>query len=426
MLAATLAFLAAVPALDPVDARHLLARTGFGPTRAEIEQLTPLTREQAVDQLIAGVRTEAVSQPPVFAPFVKPETPLERARTTIVRMEEGNQLKQWWVNEMLTTSSPFTEHLVLFWSNHFTSSLEKVRQPELMFRQNELYRREAAGNFAKLLRAVVDDRAMLLYLDGAKNQAKAPNENFARELLELFTLGEGHYTERDVQEAARALSGTTISPASGAVITPFFRHDRREKTFLGVTGNLDKNDVVDIILKNPRTSEFVVEKLWREFISPTPDAAQVAKLAKVLRDNGYEMKPLLRVMFDSDAFWARENRGALVKSPVDLLVGSARSLELVNDGDGNPSPQWIAGTLRDLGQNLFDPPNVKGWPGGERWVTTLTLPERERLAREAVGATRLSDDNAKVKLATLLLPLPKVDGDDDLEGIARDPAFQLK
>ncbi|HEY4221853.1 MAG TPA: DUF1800 domain-containing protein [Myxococcota bacterium] len=425
--ALVLVAVAALPALDPADARHLLARTGFGPSRTEIEKIEPLSRAQAVDALLAGIRTTSTTAPPPFEqllPWKRRDSTLDKVQFVIARKEEAQQLKAWWANEMLTTTSPLTEHMVLFWANHFTSSLQKVKAPQLLLEQNELYRREGAGNFKTLLRDVVDDRAMLVYLDGAKNEAKAPNENFARELLELFTLGEGHYSEHDVKEAARALSGTTISPQSGAVITPFFRHDRGAKTFLGVTGKLDKNDVVEILLQQPRTSELIVEKLWRDLISPTPDDAQVKVLAASFRKD-YEIKPLLRALLLSDAFWSKDNRGVLVKSPVDLVVGSARALELTADGDGNPSPQWIAYTVGTLGEDLFDPPNVKGWPGGERWVTTLTLPEREKLAREAVAASKIGDDK-RVALATLLLPLNGVDGDGSLEGIARDPAFQLK
>jgi uncharacterized protein (DUF1800 family) len=310
----------------------------------------------------------------------------------------------------------------LFWHNHFTSSMDKVKVPQLLWEQNALFRKHATGNFATLLRAIVDDRAMLVYLDGARNQAKAPNENFARELIELFTLGTptGHgYSEHDVKEAARALTGTTVSLKTGEVQARFFRHDRGDKQFLGVKGDLDADDVIAILLKQPRTAENIVEKLWREFVSPEPDAREVKRLAKILVDNNYEMKPLLRALFLSSAFWDAKNRGALIKSPVELVIGSARALELVNDGGTNPSAEWCAFTMRELGQDLFDPPNVKGWPGGERWITTLTLPQRERLAREAAGASKVKPDVA------LLLPLPSTEA-HSLEDIARDPAFQLK
>ncbi len=426
--AAALALVLALPSLDPADARHLLARTEFGPTRAEVEALAPLSREQAVDAVLGSLRTTASTPPPPFAPLfprTKPDSREARDALREERVAEAIALKTWWAQEMLATPSPFTERLTLFWSNHFTSSVQKVKAPSLLFEQNAMLRREGAGNFATLLRDVVDDRAMLVYLDGARNKAAAPNENFARELLELFTLGEGHYTERDVQEGARALSGTTIAPRSGILLHPWRRHDHGQKTFLGVTGDLDESDVVDIILAQPRTADFIVDKLWREFVSPTPDAREVKRLAADFRKS-WEIKPLLRALLLSDAFWAPDNRGALVKSPLELVVGAARSLELLDDDDGQPEPLWVARTARALGQDLFDPPNVKGWRGGERWVTTMTLPARERLARDAVAATRLKDDDPRVPLATLLLPLPPVDGDGTLEGIARDPAFQLK
>lgn len=336
------------------------------------------------------------------------------------RIDEAIALKTWWAEAMLTTSSPFTEHMVLFWSNHFTTSLQKVKVPALVWQQH-LMLRANLHDFRAMLHGVVDDPAMLVYLDGAKNKAAAPNENLARELLELFTLGEGHYAESDVKEAARALTGTAINRRTGRAVARPFQHDRGDKTFLGTSGALDADDIVEILLQQPRTAELVVEKLWRDLISPTPDAHAVKLHAASFRKD-WRIDALLRALLNSDAFWARENRGVLVKSPIDLIVGAARSLELVGAG---PTPEWVALTARSLGQDLFDPPNVKGWPGGDRWITTLTLPDRERLAREAVAATRLRDDARDgVPLATLLLPLPAASA--SLEDIARDPAFQLK
>lgn len=432
---ALLSFVCAAPshALSADEARHLLMRTGIGPTRAEIEALLPLTRAQAIDRVVSSARTApttaapALDDVPTMAKRGRPQSDDEKRMFKDARIEEAIELKAWWANEMLVTTSPFTEHMVMFWSNHFTSSAQKVKVSSLLWQQHLMIRKHAVGDYRAFLHAVVDDPAMLVYLDGAKNKAGAPNENFAREVLELFTLGApvgtGYYTEHDIKEAARAFAGTTLNKRTGEVTERRMQKDRGEKSFLGTTGELDGDDVVEIILQQPRTAELVVEKLWRDLISPTPDVAQVRTFAGAFRKD-WRIDSLVRAMLGSDAFWTRDHRGVLVKSPVELVVGAARALDLVGT-DKAPTPQWVAFTVRSLGQDLFDPPNVKGWPGGERWVTTLTLPDRERLALDALAAAALRD-SARVTNATLLLPLPAVDGKQSLEDIARDPAFQLK
>ena len=215
--------------------------------------------------------------------------------------------------------------------------------------------------------------------------ARQPNENFARELLELFTLGEGHYSEADIKDAARAFTGWSVDRETGAFRRPREQHDDGEKTFLGQTGRFDGDDIVAILLRQPRTAETVVEKLWREFVSLKPDPAEVKRLAAILRNGGYEMKPVLRAMFLSPAFRDPANRGALIKSPVDLVVGTVHVL-------GLPVPEktQLARMMQGLGQVPFDPPNVKGWPGGESWITTYTLLLRQQYLRRIVEATTVS------------------------------------
>jgi uncharacterized protein (DUF1800 family) len=355
-------------------ARHLLDRAGFGATDREIREYAALDRAQAVDRLLAGSRTEAVTAPPAFV-----ADPIERpgklrgdpeARKALLRKLalQGLELRAWWLEEMLATPSPLTERMTLFWHNHFATSQRKVRAPQLMYRQNVLLRREALGNFATLLHAIAKDPAMLVYLDNARSRRGAPNENFAREVMELFTLGAGHYTEADVKEAARAFTGWSVDPATGAYrYRPFF-HDRGEKVVLGRRGELDGDDVLDALLARPETARFVAAKLWRELVSPTPEAAQVDRLAKVFRDARYEVKPLLRAILLSDSFWAPGNRATLVKSPVDVVVGTLRTFD-IHPADLRPAAVACA----MLGQNLFAPPNVKGWPGGDAWIDSATL-----------------------------------------------------
>ena len=263
-----------------------------------------------------------------------------------------------------------------FWHNHFATSQQKSRSATLMYRQNVLLRKYSTGNFAAMLREVGKDPAMLIYLDGAQNRKGAPNENFAREVMELFTLGEGHYTEQDVKEAARAFTGWSIDGESGEFRFRRAIHDDGVKKVLGQEGRFNGDDMITLLLQQPATGEFVVGKLWREFVSPDPartaNAAVVKKLAADWRAANYEIKPLLREMLLSDAFWAPENRGVLVKSPVDLVIGSLRQFRFSVE---DPAP--FAVILRQLGQDLFNPPNVKGWPGGEAWLNTSTLLARK-------------------------------------------------
>jgi uncharacterized protein (DUF1800 family) len=215
---------------------------------------------------------------------------------------------------------------------------------------------------------------MVIYLDSASNRKAQPNENFAREVMELFTLGEGHYTERDVKEAARAFTGWSLDPEAGEFMFRRLQHDEGVKTVLGREGNLRGEDVLDVLLAHPRTAEHVVEKLWREFVSPSPEPAQVKRVARIYRDSGYDTKVALRGLLTSDAFYAPENRAALIKSPVELVVGTLRQFRFVT-GDMLP----FAFAVAQLGQNLFAPPNVKGWPGGEAWINTTTLLARKQL-----------------------------------------------
>jgi len=369
------AFASQAAAIGYDGARHLLNRTGFGATNAEIARYATLERAEAVDRLLAGARSEASVAPPDFldAPFdrfyrVKNLSAEERMVVQRRLAQQSFALRAWWLREMIETPSPLTERMTLFWHNHFATSQQKVRSLQLMYRQNALLRRESLGNFATLLRAIGKDPAMLVYLDNAGNRRQAPNENFAREVMELFTLGEGGYTEHDVKEAARAFTGWSLDRETGEFTYRRMWHDYGEKTVLGRSGRLDGDDVIDVLLARPQTAGFVAAKVWREFVSPTPDAAEVSRWADVFRQSRYEVKPLLRAALMSDAFWAGANRGALVKSPVDLVVGTLRTFG-IRPVDLRPAVFACAA----LGQNPFAPPNVKGWPGGDAWIDSATL-----------------------------------------------------
>lgn len=410
------AAVSAVPAMaapmGTEQARHLLARTGFQPTPKDVETFERLDYVEAVDRILNGMRTKAATPLPAWmgmspAEFFQANREIRREkremkearaadqqaapdkdrRDRIVSLirQQGGEAKAWWYREMLSTDSPFTERMVLFWHNHFTSSVQKVKYVPSLMRQNELFRREAAGNFRRLLASVARDPAMLLYLDGATSRKGQPNENFSRELLELFTIGEGQYAERDIKEAARAFTGWSIDRQTGAYRVYPALHDAGDKAFLGRSGSFDGDEIIATVLAHPRTAERVVEKLWLEFVSPTPQPAEVKRLAGILRDANYEMKPLLRAMFLSPAFRDPANRGTLFKSPVEMTVGTLRLLQIPVDDTIR-----LVRSGRLLGQDILDPPNVKGWTGGASWISSYTLMLREQGLQRIIQATQVA------------------------------------
>lgn len=375
--------------LDADDARYFLTRTGFAPDSQAIGTYVGLSRAQAVDKLLATARVAPVTPMPAWVVEPIPTRAQERALDPDARRAEGAErahryeaLRGWWIREMVATPSPLTERMTLFWHGHFTSGQDKVPYPQLMARQNALLRRYALGNFAQMLHAVAKDPAMLLYLDGATNRKGHPNENFAREVMELFTLGEGRYTQRDVSEAARAYTGWSLDPDTRDYVWRADWHDTGVKTVLGQAGTFDGDAVLDLLLADPQTATFIVTELWREFVSSTPDAARIAPIAARFRASGYDIAVALRGLFSTDAFWDEGNRGTLVKSPAQFVVGTLRAFD-VDDDDMTP----LAGTLRNLGQNLFAPPNVKGWPGGSAWINSVTLLAREQFVEQLLRAT---------------------------------------
>lgn len=373
------------------DARHLLNRAGFGASPRDVADFARLSRDQAVERLLGDTHTAAQSPPPgwVSEPILPPRelrgmSPEARKEFLAGEIQRGLDLRGWWINEMITTRAPLTERMTLFWHNHFVSSQQKVRYTRLMYEQNVLLRRHAAGNFGTLLHEVGKDPAMVIYLDSAQNRKDKPNENFAREVMELFTLGEGHYTEADIREAARAFTGWSIDRDTGAFMFRSFIHDNGTKTVLGRSGNFDGDAVLDILLAKRETAEFVVTKMWREFVSPQPDPAEIRRIGDAFYRSRYDVKAALRGLLLSQAFWAEANRAALIKSPVDLVVGTVRQFG-IDYGDAVP----FAMVTAQLGQNLFAPPNVRGWPGGETWINSSTLLARKTFVERIFRADEL-------------------------------------
>ncbi len=382
------------------DARHLLNRVGFGATQSEIERYAPMTREEAARKLLAGGRTVAVTPPPAWVGTEEAlryprggdkSTEAEKKAFVQQQVREGLDLRGWWVEEMLDTPSPLTERMTLFWHNHFVSSQQKVKLGELMYRQNVTLRANALGNYGELLHAIARDPAMVIYLDSVQNRKGTPNENFAREVMELFTLGEGNYTEQDVKEAARAFTGWSLDRNTGQFVFRPFIHDYGTKTVLGRTGNLDGDQVLDILLEQPQASEYITRKLWCEFVSPDPDEAEVKRIARRFRDSHYDVKVALYALLTSDAFYAKANRGTLIKSPIELVVGTLKQFDF-KPAEALPFAVAAAG----MGQNLFSPPNVKGWPGQETWINSSTL-----LARKQFLNRVFRTDDAGVRAAGL-------------------------
>lgn len=369
----------ATETLTRSEAIHLLNRTGFGVDPQKITSLQKLTKEQAVDGLLTGVTKQ-------------PKTELPKFRTTRAKQDpklykrDVQKLRDWWLYEMLTTESPLTERLTLFWHGHFTSQMVAVKIPHLMLQQNLTLRQHALGNFDEFLQAMIRDPAILLYLDNNNSKKGNPNENFARELLELFTLGEGNYSEADVQAAAAAFTGWSVSKNDVFEFNDRI-HDASEKTFLGRKGTFNGEQIADILLRQPVLATYLADKLWFHFVS-MPDQPAQTKLAEQFRNSGYDLQPLLRSILMSDVFWSPEERYRMIKSPAEFVVGAYRYFQVpVAD------ISVLNKRMSQMGQNLFDPPDVNGWPGGNLWIDSDRLLKREafltRLRGEVQEAGRI-------------------------------------
>ena len=400
------------------EARHLIARTGFGAAPDEVAALIGLSYAEGVDQILAGVQTQPSTPMPAWADaWFYPHDQIWALGDNATDLFFANryldlgQLQNWWLGEMIQTPSPLTEKLTLFWHDHFATSADAHESPQWAAQQNQLFRTHAAGNFADLATAILQDPAMLVFLTNTENHRAAPNENFAREFMELFTLGEGRgYTEADVVEAARALTGHTVNDfGAGEYVFDPDSHDAGTKTILGQTGQHNADDLARITLNDPNFGPFVVERLWRAFVSHQPDPDEVARLTALWRAADWELQPLLRAMFLSDAFWDHNNRGTLVKSPVDLLVGSLRTfgvtMPYLNDLN------WAVG---ELGQELFLPPNVGGWPEGTDWINDATASGRATMLTYFLGYDPdvAADDPAMMMQQTPPVAMPATDAGD--------------
>ena len=349
---------------------HLLRRAGFGPTPTSYDEFAPLSWSGAVDRL---VDYEAILDTLPADP-----TPTRmRDDMDMPRLGAGDVLF-WWMDRMVRTARPLEERLTLFWHDHFATALSKA-PPPFMAAQNKTLRAMAVGNFGQLLRAVATDPAMMLYLDNARNVAGSPNENYARELLELHTLGEGNYTETDIKQIARALTGWVVRGRLQSSSFAPFRHDDGVKTIFGQSGNFDLNDVIDLILEQPALPQFITGKLASWLIGYEPNATLVASLAEDFVAGGFEIRPLVRSILNSAEFQSDRAYRARAKAPVEFVVGAARALQAA------APPQLLLGIANRMGQMILNPPSPAGWPSGDAWVNGNTALLRSNFAMAAAS-----------------------------------------
>jgi len=390
-------------AANQLKNQHLLWRAGFGPAVEQLADLAQFSHGEFYKALV-----KASSKKPGYINVAdnyleglmmgidqvgrvqqKDLTPEEKRKMRQKNREGVRNLNIYWLNEMTNSSSQLREKMAFFWHGHFACrNLNVFYQQELL----DVIRRNALGDFGTLLREVSRSAAMLFFLNNQQNRKGHPNENFAREVMELFTLSGGHYTENDVKEAARAFTGWAAT-AKGEFIFRTGQHDYGEKTVLGQTGNFEGDDVLDILLDQKQTAKFITKKIYRFFVNDQPDKQKMDWLAERFYESKYDISGLLGDIFTSDWFYDEKNIGTKIKSPVELLAGIQRMLpmKLANE-------EALIVVQRLLGQMLFYPPNVAGWPGGRTWIDSSTLMLRMRIPqlindKDEMNMTPKDDDD---------------------------------
>lgn len=371
---------------------RLVRRTGFGATGSVVDDALEVGATAYVERALGAdpardVGSKATPVPELaLTAQVKTDSEDEKAEYKEKLRADRDALTGWWLRRMASATEPLPERLTLYWHHHFATSLAKVRTPALMLHQNETLRTKGRSDFRELALAMLTDAAMLRWLDGQKNTRTSPNENLSREFMELFALGHGGgYTEEDVKQGARALTGWVLRPDGSTMLRPA-RHDPGSKTVLGVTGDLDHVGFADAVLARPQSAEHVVTRMWQQLVSPTaPDAPVLRELVDAYGPHRDVHALLTRMLGGAELARAE---GSLVVSPVEWAVGAVRALAVPLDQD--QAVRRLAASLRALGQLPFYPPSVGGWPSGQAWLSTAALQERMRLAQQLVARADLS------------------------------------
>ena len=368
-----------------IKVKHLYNRAGFGISYPDLNKLSKKNINKVVDGLLeepkkddaitlvndGESRRQMLVQAGLYAK--KDLTDDEKKmRREIVQMqnEVSRDLNIAWVSKMINTDSPLREKMTLFWHGHFAC---RSNNPMYAQQLNNIQRQHGLGSFRTLLIEVSKSPAMLQYLNNQQNKKGKPNENFARELMELFTLGRGNYTENDIKESARAFTGWTYDKDG----TFFFRknqHDDGTKTFFGKIGNFEGENIIDIILDKPETATFISRKIYKFFVNDTPNEEHVKELANHFYNAKYDISEMMRKLFTADWFYSPENVGTKIKSPAEFLIGLSREFFVTYN-----KPQVLIQLQSSLGQYLFNPPNVAGWPGGQNWIDSSSLMLRMRI-----------------------------------------------
>lgn len=350
--------------------RRLHDRLGFGPRPGDLDRGFAETR----DRLLGGGPDAGAAATPMPDPGPPPDKPgkqADQAAKQQARKQTQAQATQavgWWLDRMVAADLASVERLTWFWHGHFATGEQKVRSPRLMLAQNQAQREHALGSFTDLARAMVVDPAMLLWLDGNSNKKGKPNENLSREFMELFTLGVGHYTEDDVREAARALTGWTAKREATGSQFVAKRHDDGVKRILGASGDFDAQSFVDLVLGRPESAPFVTGRVWSRLVSSAPPAPDVLNRLVAAYGSRRDITALLRAITDEPAF--RDSATSLVKQPVEWLAGLMRALGVRPGKLDEKTQAQLLAALRGMGQVPFQPPSVGGWAAGGAWLTT--------------------------------------------------------
>lgn len=393
--------------LARAELAHLLRRAGFGATAAELDAAVRDGYAKTVERLTTPTGTDSgarATPPPALSPLGKRPAKgdkIARAAQGKTRRAEQGQLILWWLERMRRTEQPLVEKMTLLWHNHWATSVQKVHEPALMLRQNETLRRYALGDFATFAHTMVRDPALMVWLDAQKNTDKAPNENLGRELMELFTIGVGHFTETDVRQASRALTGWTVDRATGDVHLREKRHDNGSKTVLDHTGNFDDAGLVDILLASEHHAPYLVTRLWQRVVSLQPPPQSTLDELVAVYGPHHDLRALMKAMLLHPAFRSDTARKALVKQPIEYVAGTLRALgvAVTSEPRNGRTPQGktklaqvvLPKLMSGLGQVPFAPPSVGGWPpSGPAFLTTAAAQTRLQFAQWAATRADLS------------------------------------